>query len=80
MSGTVSKLKNEIWQYKLKIIGTVYEEEMQKIRKLPIQELIVDLHIESKGLAFSCYKSIFIFDFETIDTSDSLFYGTMTKI
>ena len=54
--------------------------EAKKIRKIPIHELIVDLHIENKGLAFSCYKSIFIYDFEKIDTSNSLFCGTMTKI
>ena len=61
-------------------LATVLWKEAKKIRKVPIQELIVDLHIENKGLAFSCYKSIFMYDFEKIDTSDSLFCGTMTKI
>ena len=62
------------------VLATVLWKEAKKIRKVPIQELIVDLHIENKGFAFSCYKSIFIYDFEEIDTSNSIFYGTMTKI
>ena len=61
-------------------LATDLWKEAKKIRKVPVQELIVDLHIENKGFAFSCYKSIFIYDFEKIDTSNSLFCGTMTKI
>ena len=34
----------------------------------------------SRGLAFSCHKSVFIWDFENIDTSTSAFCGTMTRI
>ena len=61
-------------------VATLLWKEAKKIRKVPVQELIVDLHIENKGFAFSCYKSIFIYDFEKIDTSNSIFCGTMTKI
>ena len=49
------------------------------IRKMPVQELIVDLHLEQRGLAFSCYKSVHIWDFWKIDTSKSLFCGTITR-
>ena len=41
------------------------------IRKMPVQELIVDLHLEQRGLAFSCYKSVHIWDFWKIDLLDA---------
>ena len=51
----------------------------QKLRKMPVQDLIINLHLENGGLAYSCYKSVQIWDFQKIDSSESLFCGTMTK-
>ena len=51
----------------------------KKLRKMPVQDLIINLHLENKGIAYSCYKAVQIWDFQTIDSSESLFCGTMTK-
>ena len=51
----------------------------QKLRKMPVQDLVISLHIENRGIAYSCYKAAQIWDFHKIDSSESLFCGTMTK-
>ena len=52
--------------------------DLTKMRQMPVQELIVDLHLDKRGLAFSCYKSVHIWDFWNNDNSTSLFCGTKT--
>ena len=53
--------------------------DLVKVRVMPVQELLVDLHLERKGLAWSCYNSVHIWDFSKTDQSDSFFCGTMTR-
>ena len=50
-----------------------------KVRSVPVEVLIVSVHLERRGIGFSCYKSVQIMDFSNPDSRDSLFYGTSTK-
>ena len=49
------------------------------MRKVQVPELLTDLHIEEKGLAYSCYNAVHIWNFWNTDETNKPFYGTKTK-
>ena len=47
----------------------------QQLRKMPVQDIIINLHLENGGLA--CYKAVQIWDLEKMNSSESLFCGIL---
>ena len=49
------------------------------MRRIQVPELMTDLHIENRGLAFSCYNAVHIWDFWRVDETTKPFHGTKTR-
>ena len=49
------------------------------MRRMQVPELMTELHIENKGLAFSCYNAVHIWDFWRTDETTKPFHGTKTR-
>ena len=48
-------------------------------RRIEVPELMTDIHIEPRGLAFSCYNAVHMWDFWNIDETTKPFHGYKTR-
>ena len=48
-------------------------------RRMQVPELVTDLHIENRGLAFSCYNAVHMWDFWRVDETSKPFHGFKTR-
>ena len=66
---------DHVYMYKVETL----RETDRPMRRIQVPELMTDLHIEGRGLAFSCYNAVHIWDFWRVDETNKPFHGTKTR-